>query len=195
MKVISDNDYFVYENQKINVLLQRYIYDKGEYGDKFEFDYKNNTVFMFYEEDKSWYQLAQTICKLIDMQGYEGYKTFYEYYQEKKRIEKKYIVVDGKVYKPYINDDVRSGSLIYYFINMKMYDGESLDGRISGDVGNPFYNDVYDKGKLMNTLRRRVQAYYQKNKILPSDEHYMKDTTEKYEEITKWYTEHNIELE
>ena len=193
MKVTSNDDNFSYENKKINALLQRYIYDKGEYGNKFEFEYKNNNVFMFYEENHRWYQLAQIICKLIDKYGSEGYEKFYEYYQEKEKIVRKYIIVNEKVYKPYIYDKVRSGSTTHYIINMKMADSEFLDGVKSGDIGTPFYNDVCDKNKLINTLRQRVQAYYEKQSILPSNQHYDEKVTDKYLEIIKWYNENEIQ--
>ncbi|KUO75706.1 MAG: hypothetical protein APF81_17675 [Desulfosporosinus sp. BRH_c37] len=195
MKVTThqgDDVYFVYDEQKIFAVLQRSFLEKDNYSDKFEFDYMDIQVIMFYDEEDSWYTLAQIICRLIDKYGKIGFEEFNKIYHEKKSIEKKYIVVDNKVYKPYINNSIRSGEMINYIINIQMSDDTRLDGIISGDIRSPYYNNVHNKDLLMETLRSRVKNYYQNKNVLPSNEYYQEDITDKYQKIIDWYKENKI---
>lgn len=182
----------------INWQLQKYDgYIEGtyDYTERIQFEYSGVSVISFYEKKKNdRFKRAEFLCNIIDRIGKEKYKIFKGYFEEYVSLKENFIVVDNKVYEPYINDKSRNYDLIRYIINIKMEDGKTLDGELESDKCETDlrYKSVCNKDKLIECLIYRVVEYYKTKNILPEEKYIINERTNKYNEAIQWFKENNI---
>lgn len=184
----------------VNWQLQKYEVNqhKSSYTERVGFDYNNIEVIGFIKKERIlWYNYVELMCNMIDKLGKEKFNTFKSYYDEIDSLSERYIIIDDKVYKPYINDSIRSGDLIFYMIYLKMSDNKTFDGktRFNEDGMNPYHKEQANKDELIKNIRYDTQNYYKKYSILPNEkEHLLPKKTEHLKNMIKWLDENNIDL-
>ncbi|QCH28013.1 hypothetical protein [Clostridium tyrobutyricum] len=193
--VNSDIYAYNHNGQNIKVHWSRDTYDEKEYTDRIEFNYKDVDVSECYNDKKNvyWYDLTGFMCNIIDKIGKDKFDKFKNYYNECEILDNEYIILDNKIYKPYINT-FPYGRFTYYIIEMKMKDGRLLDGKSNIDIRctSPYYIEECNKDKLISMLKYRVKQYYKEKKIPPEGEYLLKEETEKYNKILQWFEENKI---
>ncbi|MBW9157807.1 hypothetical protein G9F71_013615 [Clostridium sp. FP2] len=168
---------------------------KTTYSERIQFTYKNIDVIEFYNrEDTKWYNITKLMCNMIDKLGEEKFHQYKKYYDDYKTLEEDYIIVNNNVYKPYIDNSVNSGDLIYYRITIQMEDGKMLDGRTNFNQQgmNPFDKEEYNKDEQLNRLKDRVKEYFKEKQVTPKEQFLLKQKTEECKKIIKWFDENEI---
>lgn len=200
MTVVNYDTYdYTHNGEKIVIdwWLDRYEVNefKNEYTERIQFEYKDVPVVHLYTQGKShWWNVTDFMCNIIDKIGKEKFNKFKEYYKECELLNEEYIILNNNIYKPYINDTLRSGQLIHYIVEVEMEDGKRLDGRTNIDQRgmNRFDREEHNKDELINTLRYRVKEYLKNENKLPKKEYLLEEETQKYNKILQWLDKNRI---
>lgn len=202
MGTVNSDIYSVkHNNQEIQVVWQLQKYEinsyKYSYTERVQFTYKDVEVTSFIRKERiRCDNYVRLMCTMIDKLGKEKYSKYKSYYDEIDRLSEEYIIVDDKIYKPYINDSIRSGELVNYIIFIKMADGKTLDGKTNFNQNgmNPFHKEEANKDQLINRLRNRVQEYYEQNNVLPDEQYLLIEKTKKLKDMLDWLDKNIIDL-
>ncbi|KMY50559.1 hypothetical protein [Peribacillus loiseleuriae] len=193
----SDNMEYLYKGTKVDFLLQTLILD-DYVSNKVIFDYKDIRVDMFYiEELDNCFTIINKICEVIDKLGGEGYKNFNEYYHDYHSLQKRNIVIEGKVYKYFHSIPASSGKLKYHHMSIDMNDGTRITNHpsINQDyIRDPFERDVYNFKKSAENIKNNALNYYKKHGVVPKDECINQEKTAKLSEILLWIKENGVQL-
>lgn len=94
------NDELDYCHNGEKILVKRWIDSKG-YGQRIQFNYKGLFIDEYKKDANMNYYMDITdfMCDIIDIIGKEKFNKFYDYYDKYKSLNKRYIILDNKVYK------------------------------------------------------------------------------------------------
>lgn len=188
MNIVRDNVEFDYNGKIIPARVDTYFRNQLEKGRVLYFTYQGiNVRENFNEDETNYYHLGKEVCANIDKLGTEDFKIYSKYKEEIRKIKRDWIVVDQSVFNYYMNDSVRSGTVVYYIMSIKMMDGVSIDGSAPSAF---FYeSDKKSKSRTLIHLQNKVKKHFQYGGVLPEEEYLNKELTEKYQEMTKWIKE------
>jgi hypothetical protein len=183
MKRISSPVEFIHNGKEIKATLFTH-YEKGiERHNTIMFNYKDVNIHILLNEDENYYFVAPLHCRVLDKLGLDGYKKYEKYLSDIHAIELDHIIVNDKVYNYY--SKLISNSPKYYVVNLKMADGNYLDGTYKFMT----VQDHEDKRMLFKNLQYQAQNYFKENKIEPAIEYLDQEKTEEYQKKKNWINE------
>ncbi len=179
---------FHYNDEKIIGTLFTYFHGGIEKSQTFMFNYKGNSFNISLNDEENYYFIAPLHCEIMDKLGLDGYRKYDKYLSDIHSIELNHIIVYDNVYN-YFSQCI-STSPRYYFLNLKMEDGTSIDGTYN-------FMTTQDKGNkrlLFKNLQSQADNYFKIHKIVPAKEQLNEEKTKEYQEKINWIRKINESL-
>lgn len=190
-----DNRKEIYRHNGEDIVVQISTYFYEDSANKYHISFTYNSI--KFEEPlgygDSWEIVARENCMLIDKLG-DDYGKYAEYRDKVKKIEKEFLVLADKVYKPHYFT-VPHGSRNYHSMSITLVDDNGVNRSIDGSPNpNDEYSreDVYSKNRIESNFRMRVKYQYETSGDLPSEDYFREDKTNEYREMKNWINENSI---
>ncbi|MBT2667335.1 hypothetical protein J7J00_17805 [Bacillus sp. ISL-4] len=175
---------FDYNGKVRPARIDSYYSNGDKLGDNLVFSYKQITVDVDLD-DEIHEHVAERECKLIDDLGEDDYNMLSKYRKKINQIERSNVVLNNKVYN-YHHDTVKSGSVVYHTMLIKMQDGMPIFG------DSPFSFAVEDdkksKIKTFNNLINNVKQYHKNTGNEPDEMSVNEELTLEYMQMKNWIT-------
>jgi len=183
LRRIPDTVTFMYEGKEIEATLMTNFYNGEERGKDLLFKFKEELINISLEEEENYWHVAPLHYAILDKLGVKGHKKYERTLSDLRGIEKEYVVINNKVYKPSIVClDI---SPKYYIVTLELENDTVLDGTYEFMT----HAQRGNKKLLLDNLKSQAKNAYKLKSVEPSKKHLEETKTNEYQDKKKWIKE------